>query len=145
MTFNFGLFLVLVFCVYLGEVLGLIILCDNCEMLQKSRKYAFWVPFLRTGAFGAIFFECVRENKWESLKYFIACPGKNVVILCAINESIAAVLESIPKSLSEYKTKRYLLQLPCGKKRLSYFSYFNRSVELIKKAQELFACKFTIM
>ena len=86
MSFYILLFVFLLLCLYLGQVTGMMIHCDNCSDFKGLNKYVYMVPLLRVALFFVYLYECIRDNE---LKFFVAymfTPGKNIIIMCAMVE-----------------------------------------------------------
>lgn len=86
MSFYFFLVLLLLATVYFGQVLGLMIYCDNCRDFKEAKRYVYLIPLLKITLFIAFVRDCIRDKKLGWLLSYIAIGDKSVMILCTIVE-----------------------------------------------------------
>ena len=78
------LIICLLVCVYWGQVLGLMIQCDNCTVLNEGKKYVYMIPFLRVIMFISFLYDSICNKEWKRFLMYAFYSGKNVMLLCAI-------------------------------------------------------------
>lgn len=90
-------------CIYIGEILGLYIQCENTPYLKSIRFYCFLVPIVRV----AIFYSCAKEATEKQrpwlLNYFIFSGEISSIILC--------VFADLQPQIRAQKQRRKLLKV----------------------------------
>ena len=67
--------------VYLGQVLGLMTLCENYSFLKPALKLAFSVPFMRIVLFCVFLSDSIRSHSYKQFLSFLKLREKSVIIL----------------------------------------------------------------
>lgn len=88
MSFYVMLCMFLILCFYLGQVMGMMIHCDNCSDFKGLKKYVHMIPFLRVALFFVCLYECIRDKDWKFFVAYMFTSGKNVMIMCAMVETL---------------------------------------------------------
>lgn len=86
MEFYVFLFALAIGSVYFGQVLGLLIHCDNCKDFKGVKKYAFFVPIFSVLFFFLYLERCAKEKEWKKLFQYILLGDKSILIMCSIVE-----------------------------------------------------------
>lgn len=74
--------------VYIGNVLGCMILCETIPDLISAKRYVWMVPVLNVMLFIYFFYSLLRKLEFGTLWRFIRFPQKNIFALKAIISSI---------------------------------------------------------
>lgn len=72
----------IIICVYIGEVLGLFIQCENTHILYPIRWYSFLVPLVRPVILYSCLKESIEKKRMWLLKFFLFSGEINSIILC---------------------------------------------------------------
>lgn len=86
MSYYIFLIVLLLATVYFGQVLGLMIYCENCRDFKEAKQYVYLIPLLKITLFIAFTKDCIREKKLGWIPSYIAIGDKSVMILCTIVE-----------------------------------------------------------
>lgn len=111
MSFYVFLGILTLICLYLGQVFGLMIYCDNCSEFKDAKKFVYIVPVLRTTILFSVVSECVRERKWKLLYSYIMLGDKSVMILCAIIEALPELRKEL-EGVNTYKKRKAIVKRP---------------------------------
>lgn len=84
MTSYIAVFVGVLLCMYLGQVLGLMIRCDNNEDFKGIKGYIWLVPFLNVVTFFSILKDCVKTQSWIMMKAFFSVGDKSIMIMGAM-------------------------------------------------------------
>lgn len=82
--FEWAIFAIAV--VYVGNVLGCMILCETIPQIETARKYSWIVPVLACMLFFSYLFEALGGRGFVLLWKYIKMPQKNIFILGAITQ-----------------------------------------------------------
>ena len=82
------MFLLLVICVYFGQVAGLMIHCELYDELKGTKQYVYLIPFFRIILFFYYIAKCVKDKDWEFLWSYLSCADKNIIIMCAMSKAV---------------------------------------------------------
>ena len=93
MTFYVILFVFLLFCIYCGQVAGMLIHCELSEDLSAVKKYVPMIPFLRIIMFFCCIKYCIRDRNLKFFLYYLFQSEKNFIFLLVLVE-ILPQLES---------------------------------------------------
>lgn len=88
MTFYVILFIFLLFCVYFGQVSGMLIHCELSEDLSAVKKYVPWIPFLRIIMFFFCVKDCIKQRNLSFFLFYLFYSEKNFVFLLVLVESL---------------------------------------------------------
>lgn len=91
--------LIALLAVYIGNVVGVSVICDTMPSLKKAKRFAPWIPFLGIGFLFHIIFEKEIENKRQFMAEYLITPHKNVVFTIAVAEAYEEV-----KSKNRYQS-----------------------------------------
>lgn len=86
MIFYIFLFVLLLICLYLGQVFGLMIYCDNCKEFHEAKRYVYIIPLLKIVLWVPLIKDCIKSRQWKMLGFYILMGDKSVMILCTIVE-----------------------------------------------------------
>lgn len=98
MSFYVLLSVLLMVCLYCGQVFGLMIYCDNCSDFKDAKRYVFLIPFLKIALFIAYAKDCVEEKRWKDLLRYISIGDKSVLIICSIVELLPELCKEQKKA-----------------------------------------------
>jgi len=84
MIFYFSLAILLIFVLYCGQVIGMLIYCENCSELKEAKAYVYLVPIVKVAMIVPCINDCFKEKKIRWLITYLMLEDKNVMILCAI-------------------------------------------------------------
>lgn len=108
--------------VYIGNVLGCMILCETIPQIETMRRYAWMVPVLNLMLFFSYLFEALGGQGFARFWKFIKVPQKNIFILDVLAQSVKeAVVE-------ERQYRRLLGKSESQEKRTAAFKGIIRSV-----------------
>lgn len=83
------LLLIILFSVYIGNVLGCLVLCETIPELERAKKYAWQVPIIQLLYMMDILFSSKRKgNRLQYLLLYLRIPCKNVLISHATVEAM---------------------------------------------------------
>lgn len=108
----FVLFLVVI---YMGEVLGLLIQCENCNELRKVSRKVFYVPFLGVALLFAYIKESCEKRDMHSLIEYILFEEKHLFMLFIMAKYFETASKKelqrkrISKNLSQNQTKSHMV------------------------------------
>lgn len=88
MTFDASIVLLLILVLYCGQVIGLLIFCENCSGLKEARAYVYMVPFVKVAMLAPCIKDCAKEKSLKWLITYLFMKDKNVTILCAIADML---------------------------------------------------------
>lgn len=91
MNFYIFLFLLLLMCMYLGQVFGLMIHCDNCREFKDAKRYVYFVPILKIILLLFFVKDCIQKKEWKFLFTYFAIGDKSILILCTIVELLPEI------------------------------------------------------
>lgn len=81
----FGWLFLAIAMLYIGNVLGCLILCETIPSIRKARKYAVYVPFLIATAYFDFFTDCLREKDFFKFFKGLMMSHKNLKALKALS------------------------------------------------------------
>lgn len=82
---------------YLGNVLGCLILCETVPELCGVRHYIWSVPILNCGIISVFFLDLVLKRQSDYFRKFIKMPQKNMITLYAIARTLEEKAEKEPQ------------------------------------------------
>lgn len=91
----FILLIALLLCLYCGQVLGLMVHCDNCDDFREIKRYVWIVPFMKLALLWPCLKECVQEKSLKSLRFYLFSGNLSMIILCAMTEALPEWKETI--------------------------------------------------
>lgn len=86
MTFYVILVVLFLLCLYVGQVLGLLIHCENCGYFKGAKRYVHLVPILKVGILVPCVKDCIKEKSIKWLIAYLLTSDKNILIMCGIVE-----------------------------------------------------------
>lgn len=92
--------LIIVLAIYIGNVIGISVLCDTIPNLKKAKKFAVWIPFIGISFLFYLLFNGKMENKTRFVFRYIIMSHKNVVFANAVAEAYENI-----KDKNKYKSK----------------------------------------
>ena len=90
MFYVFLIFLLLV-CIYLGQIIGLMIHCELTDELKDTKEFSYMVPLLRIIMLLYVVADCAKANKWGFFFKYLACRNKNTIIMCAMADVVPEI------------------------------------------------------
>lgn len=94
-----GIIILALVALYIGNAIGLSILCETVPKFKRAKKYVWFAPALTILFFIQLVFDKDLEEKWRFIWEFVRLPNKNILTLSAI----AFVCE-------EERNRRYITQ-----------------------------------
>lgn len=74
--------------VYLGNVLGCLVLCETIPELRRAKEFVWQIPFIHLFYVIDILLSSKREDRLEYLLWYLKTPYKNVLVSCAVVETV---------------------------------------------------------
>ena len=105
MSFYIFLGILTLICLYLGQVFGLMVYCDNCSDFKDAKSFVYIIPILRITILLSVACECIRERKWRLLFSYIMLGDKSVMILCAIIEALPELYKERKEAVANKQRK----------------------------------------
>jgi hypothetical protein len=98
---------------YIGRILGLLILVERLPDLKQIKKYVYFVPLLQVILFFYYTIKLACNKSWAELRGFIAIGDKSLITLYTILE----VMPMIEKE--EQRKKAYKLRIKAKRQKLN--------------------------
>lgn len=115
MIIYFIFFALLILCLYCGQVLGLMIHCDNCGDFNLVKKYVFLVPLLKLALFFPCLHDCIHEKNLKALWFYLFSGRMSMVILCVMVD----LLPEWKKQQEQNRIRRFVKQYESSRVPLS--------------------------
>lgn len=104
------LLIVLLLCLYCGQVLGLMVHCDNCDDFKEIKRYVWIVPFMKLALLWPCLRECLQEKSLKSLRFYLFSGNMSMVILCAMIDAFPGWKETLRNKKIKKLEKRINMQ-----------------------------------
>ena len=80
--------LAILFSVYLGNVLGCLVLCETIPELRRAKEFVWKIPFIHLFYVIDVLLSFKREDRLQYLLWYLKTPYKNVLVSCAVVEAV---------------------------------------------------------
>lgn len=97
----------LLLCLYCGQVLGLMVHCDNCDDFREIKRYVWIVPFMKLALLWPCVRECAQEKSLKSLRFYLFSGNMSMIILCAMIDASPVWKEKMRNKKIIKLEKRY--------------------------------------
>lgn len=93
------LLLAILVSVYIGNVLGCIVLCETIPELRRAKRFMWQVPLVNISYVAYVLFSSSKKgSRFQSLLQYLKTPCKNVI-------AIYATVDAVEESASEKKKR----------------------------------------
>lgn len=106
----FILLVALLLCLYCGQVLGLMVHCDNCDDFREIKRYVWIVPFMKLALLWPCLKECVQEKSIKSLRFYLFSGNMSMIILCSMIDAFPGWKETMRNKKIQKLEKRINMQ-----------------------------------
>ena len=101
---------VIVFSVYIGNVLGCLMLCETIPELSRAKKFVWQVPIINLSYVIYILLSPkMKGNRFQALLFHLKTPCKNVLVTYAVVETVKELAAEKRKSNS-WQSNRHTAQ-----------------------------------
>ena len=104
---------VVVISVYIGNVVGCLVLCETIPELSRAKKFVWQVPIVNLFYVVYILFSPqMTDRRLQALLLHLKTPCKNVLVICAMIETAKEIAvekrRSNNRQSSKYTAQRFL-------------------------------------